>query len=142
MKVKILQNWTLQNILWTKYFQVDLPYIFELEYNSKKHTINVPKWFITDLGSIPPVLFIFDKSRYISYILHDYLYSLVWEIVSIYGKLEYNQDLSDRILCEWLKLEGMNKTGRELVYLWLYCFWKGNYKKVNKEISELKRLNK
>lgn len=139
MKVKIIQNWTHQNIIWTKYYIIDIPYIVELRIWLKTYIIVVPKWFITDLGSIPSIFFFFDKSRYIFYILHDYLYSLVWKIVNIYWKLNYNQNLADEILFNWLGIEWMNNTWRVLVLSWLDIGWRFNYKKENKEISRLKK---
>jgi len=142
MQVKILKNWTLQKIIWTKYFQVKDYYLFLIIIWRKRYTVKVPEWFITDFWSIPSIFFFFDKSRYISYILHDYLYSLIWKIVNISWELEYNQRLSDEILINWLGAEWMNDRWRTLVLLWLDIWWKYNYKKYNEEISELKLILK
>lgn len=140
MKIKVLQNWTYQNIIWTKYFIIKIAYIFLITINWKNYIINVPEWFITDLWSIPPIIFFYDKSRYISYILHDYLYSLIGKIINIYWELAYDQKLADKILNIWLWVEGMSKKWRVWVCIWLKIWWRFNYKKWNKEISDLKKL--
>jgi len=139
MQIKISQNWYLQKLIWTKYFVITKEYIFLLIIYGKKYTIKVPKGFVTDFGSIPPMFFFFDKSGYISYILHDYLYSLIWKIVNINWELDYNQMLADEILTEWLKEEWMNETWRNLVSIWLTIWGKYNYKKRNGEISKIKK---
>lgn len=139
MIIKIIQNWTYQKIIWTKYFIIDKPYLVEVKIYWINYTIFIHKWFITDLGSIPPIFFFFDKSRYIFYIVHDYLYSLVWKIVNIYWKLKYNQNFADNILFEWLKVEWMNATWRNLVLKWLDIWWKYHFKKEDKNISKLKK---
>lgn len=139
MKVKILINWNLQKIIWTKYFIVTSEYSFLLIIYWKKYSVKVPKGFITDFWSIPSIFFFFDKSKYVSYILHDFLYSLIWEIKSIQWIFKYNQSLADEILIAWLDTEWMNETWRVLVCIWLMIWWKYNYKKVSKEISLLKQ---
>ncbi len=139
IQVKILKNGALKKILKSKYFIVSDCYIFLLIIGWNKYTIEVPEWFITDFGSIPPIFFFFDKSRYISYILHDYLYSLIWKIININWELPYNQKLADQILIAGLKIEEMNHPWRFLVYKWLQIWGRFNYRKENKEISELKK---
>lgn len=139
MEVKIIKNWTLKKVIWTKYFSVSDSFAFLLIIYWKKYIIRVPKWFITDFGSIPPIFFFFDKSRYISYILHDFLYSLIWEILCISWELEYDQWTADEILFAWLKKEWMNTLWRVLVLLWLYIWWRFSYQKRNKEIEKLKK---
>ena len=132
--MKIVQNWTYRNIIWTKYKQVREPYSFYVVINWKSYTIIVPEWFITDLWSIPPIFFIYDRSKYISYILHDYLYSLIWKI----GDLEYTQEIADILLDEWLELEWMSRTWITGINIWLSIWGKYKYKKRNQEISDLK----
>lgn len=139
MKVKILINWNLQKIIWTKYFIVTSEYSFLLIIYWKKYSVKVPEWFITDFWSIPSIFFFFDKSKYISYILHDFLYSLIWEIKSIYWIYEYNQFIADQVLIAWLEVEWMNDSWRVLVLIGLTIWWEYNFKKANKEISTLKQ---
>lgn len=139
MKIKILINWDLKKIIWTKYFIVSSDFLFLLIIYWKKYHIRVPKWFITDFGSIPPIFFFFDKSRYISYILHDFLYSLIWQTISINWILEYDKNIADEILVAWLKAEWMIESGQVLVLLWVSIWWKPYYKKRNEEISNLKK---
>ena len=140
MKIKIIQNWALQKIIWTKYFEVYVEFIFLLTLYWKKYYIKIPKWFITDLWSIPSIFFFFNKSGYITYILHDFLYSLIWEIINEDWEVEYTQEMADEILIAWLETEGMGEKWRWLILCWLSCCWKYKYKKRNEEISELKIL--
>ncbi len=130
----------LQKVIWTKYFIVTDYFLFLVIIWKNKYNIKVPNWFITDFGSIPSPFFFFDKTKYVSYILHDYLYSLIWEITNIEWYLEYNQALSDEILYHWLEEEWMNNIWRILVLIWLDIWWRYNYKKYNKEISDLKKI--
>jgi len=139
-KVTVIKNGDYQKIIWTKYFVITVSFIFLLEKNGKKYHIVVPKNFITDLGSIPPIFFSFDKAKYVSYIMHDFLYSFIWEIVSIYWKLEYDQEDADDFLHLWLRYEWMIEFGTIMVDIGLMIWWKYNYKKKNKEISNLKKI--
>ena len=139
MKIKIINNWNYKKIIWTKYFIITDKFIFQLKIYWKFYLIIVPEWFITDLGSIPSIFFFFDKSRYISYILHDYLYSLIWKIENINWKLNYNQELVDNILIAWLNTEWMNDRWKIFILIWLSIWWRFNYKKEDKEISKLKK---
>jgi len=139
MKVKILINWSIQNIIWTKYFRTTNQYMFLLIIDWKKYLVVVPCWFITDFWSIPSIFFNFDKSKYVSYILHDFLYSTIWEIKSIYWIYEYNQFIADQVLIAWLEVEWMIDSWRVLVLVGLTIWWKYNFKKINKDISLLKQ---
>jgi len=101
MKVTIIKNWDLKKIIWTKYFIVASSFLFLLDFFWKKYIIKVLKWFVTDFWSIPQIFFFFDKAGYASYIMHDYLYSFIWEITCINWKLKYDQMLADDILIAW-----------------------------------------
>jgi len=140
MKINIIKNWTLKKIIWTKYFIVYEEFSFWMEAYWKKYNINIPKWFLTDCGSIPPIFFYFNKSKYISYIMHDFLYNYIWEIILDGQSKKYNQLESDEILIAWLKTEGMNKIWRIQVLIWLSLFGRFNFKKKNKQISLMKKL--
>lgn len=142
MKITIIKNWQLQKIVWTKYFLVTDSFLFLVTNYWQKYTIRVPENFITDFWSIPAVFWFFDKTKYVSYIMHDYLYSYIWEIKSIKWVYSYDRSLSDDILANWLKNEWMNEIWHSLVRIWVEIWWSNHYKKKSKEISELKlKLN-
>jgi hypothetical protein len=142
MQVKIIKNWQVKKIMGTKYFIVTDSFIFLLEHYWNKYTIEVPINFITDFWSIPAIFWFFDKTKYISYIMHDYLYSYIWQIESIKWVYRYDRSLADDILTKWLENEWMNKIWYSIVRIWVEIWWHNHYKKKNKEISELKlKLN-
>lgn len=113
--VLMKNNWLLRKEIWTDYFIVRASFSFLIDYNNKKWAkVIVPKWFRTDFGSIPFFLRgLFNHSKYVAYILHDYLYST--QIVS--------RMTADRLLREWLKWEWMSFIWRMLVYLWVRIWW-------------------
>jgi len=78
--IKIQTNWDLRKIPWTKYFIISKIYIFKYyEYWNLKYSFELYKGFISDFWSIPLFLsIVFDKTWYVSYLLHDFLYSLKW----------------------------------------------------------------
>jgi len=137
MKIIILQNWDLKKIIWTEFFIVSNDFLFLLEYYWKKYHIRIPRWFITDFWSIPPIFFYFDKTKYISYIMHDYLYNYIWKIININWELKYNQALADDILVAWLKTEWMWNIWRIQVLSWLMIWWRFNFKTKKKKISKI-----
>ncbi len=140
-KLKLKTEWTLKKISWTKYFRVSSPYIFELYYNdSFIAEIFIREGFYTDFGSIPSILFFMDKTAYISYILHDFCYSLIWQ-VEINWKIRWiSRREWDYILQLWLELEGMSNIQRNMVDLWLKIGGSYNYKELKPEIKSISKL--
>ncbi len=137
-KIKLKQQWTLKKISWTKYFRVIVPYIFNLYLNDKIiAVIFIPEWFLSDFGSIPSIFFFFDKSRYISYILHDYLYSLLWEVIFSDKIRSVSRREADYILEIWLKSEWMSWIWIFSVDTWLLLGWCYNYKVHKSEIKAI-----
>lgn len=139
MVINILENWSLKKIIGTKYFVVSSYYEFELKMYWKTYQIIVPEWFITDLGSIPPIFFFFDKARYVSYIMHDFLYNHIWKIIDkeTWEELNYNQMDSDDYLCVWLKKEWMWWFWIWQVSVWLLIWGRFNFKTKKKKILKL-----
>lgn len=123
-KINLEKNWLLQKIPNTKNFITKSEFFWLVDYNDEfSEKIIVPKNFVTDFGSIPRFLWIFfDKTRFVSYILHDFLYSkkYCWNL---------NRKESDKILKEALKVEWMWFFKRNLVYLWVRLFWKKFFRK-------------
>lgn len=118
--IKVKNNWLLQKKEWTeKTFVVRQTFSFELEYWNKMSTVIIPEWFITDFGTVPRLIwFLFSPTKYISYILHDFLY-WIW--------LDRKQ--ADLALLDWLKGEWAWYIERILVYASVRCFWWINYNK-------------
>lgn len=147
-RIEIIKNWSLKKVIWTKYFEITDSYIFRLFYWKVNYKIEVPVLFLSDFGSIPAIFFNFDKTKYISYLLHDFLYSYIWEIIvdddsdlflCELWELLYNQKLADEILIAWLDIEWMNKPWRIIISLWLLIWWRFCFKNKKKKISRLKR---
>lgn len=69
-------NGTLRKIPGTDRWVVQEPFVWYVDYVNKSKAIIVPAGFGTDFGSIPRILHpILSPTRYIAYILHDYLYT-------------------------------------------------------------------
>jgi len=138
--MKILKNWSIQKVIWTKYFIVTDSFKCSVTVYWEKYNILIPEWFLSDLGSIPSIFFFFDSSKYISYLFHDYTYSLIWDIVDDeWYSLVYDQETADNILDKWLELEWMLEFWRNLVRIWLFIWWRFNFQKRDRKLSEIKR---
>ena len=117
--VRLGNNWLLKKLSNTPFWAVCEPFFWYVEYGSKKDKITVPEWFLTDMWSIPRLLWIFfDKTKYISFILHDYLCS----------NTKYNRKQADLILLEALRIEWASIIERICIYIWVRIgamFWIG-----------------
>lgn len=123
--VRLLRNWTLIKLSWTNLFELDRKFERLIDYENMKGKIKVKKWFKTDFWSIPKFLrWYFNPTQYLAYILHDNLYSRLYEIY-IVDKNEYDiqRKFADDIMREALKVEGMKKVDRFLIWKW--CRWFG-----------------
>ena len=125
------RNWLLQKIPRSNKWKVETEFVWFIDYNTKKEYVEIHKWFKTDFGSIPKFLQnIFNPTRYISYILHDYLYSKNWCIKSkVTISVNYTRKDADLILLEALKVEWASFIERWLIYLWVRIWWAKHYKK-------------
>ena len=104
-------------------------FIWYLDYELKDEKIIVPKWFITDFGSIPlPLRLIFNPTKYVAYILHDYLYSEEWDIVTLYWNKEYDRMDADNILADALQVEWMWTIWTATIFTWVWIGGKLAYK--------------
>ncbi len=102
-------NWLLKKIPRSKYWRIEEQFIWYIDYNNKDNYVVVPKWFKTDFGSIPkPLQNIYNPTKYIAYILHDYLYS---------PKGQYTRRQADSILRDALKVEWASFICRWTIYL-------------------------
>ncbi len=122
--VKLLRNGTLTKESGTNIFEVAKSFLWLIDYENKKWKIKVKKWFKTDFWSIPKFLrWYFNPTKYLAYILHDNLYSRLYEIY-IVDKNDYNiqRKFADGIMREALKVEGMNRSDRYIVWKWCRIF--------------------
>lgn len=57
---------------------------YYLDYNNKNEYIEVPKWFEFDFNSCPVFFhWVVDRDEYAIALFHDYLYSVIWEVVIV-----------------------------------------------------------
>ena len=160
MTKRVYRNWDLKKIPWTNYFIITSPFVWSCD----EYIIRVDKWFITDFWSIPSIFFNFNRTKYISYILHDYLYSLKCKVYKISKKEENlkmkkkkgKQTLSfsdkfslvetdidkiwaDNILYKMLKYEWMSDLWIKIVKIWLTIWGWFNFRKRDIQITKIKR---
>lgn len=120
-------NWSLWKIIWTRDFEVREPFEWLIDYKDwNSWYVIVPKWFKTDLNSIPKIFrSIFDTDK-VSWILHDYLYR--------YKKITFWNNLTwvtykkcwffyaNWIYYKALRVEWTSRLEAILQFLWL-CLW-------------------
>ena len=125
--IQLWHNWLLKKIN-SKDWEVIEDFVWYIDYKNKDYYVIVPKWFITDFGSIPtPFRWIFDFT-YISYILHDYLYTLWAKIVrKDWKEITPTRLQWDTALYHWLSLEWQSKIRNIVVYIALRIFWGSHY---------------
>jgi len=121
--ITLWQNWLLEKIPGSRYWKVQKEFVWYIDYEQKGtkyikyssdirvlNRIIVNKWFKTDFGSIPQFLWIFfDKTKYISYILHDYLIS----------KTNIERIVCDQVLIDAMALEWAWRIERFFIYIWV-----------------------
>jgi len=109
--IKTLKNWHLMKKSWTNKWIIVEPFVWFLDYDNRSWKIIIPLGFVTDFWSIPQLLwFFFNPTKFVSYILHDYLYSNPWLLT---------RKECDIILIEALKIEWMWWFKRMLIYFWV-----------------------
>ena len=123
--ISLKQNWLLQKVPNSDLWRVKKEFVWYLNYQDKKEYVVVPRWFISNFGSIPkPLRIFFNPTRYISYLLHDYTYSknsfiCVWD----FRAREPTRKEADYILLEALNIEGAWTIEKLIVYIWVRRFW-------------------
>ena len=121
--VRMHKNGLLKKISATDW-EVMEEFIWYLDFDFKTTYVIVPKGFITNFGSIPRIMQnIFQPTKYLSYVLHDILYSKEWEIIYEdqfkVQSLNYSRKEADKVLKEALKVEWAWFLERNLIYLWV-----------------------
>lgn len=113
--IKTLKNWHLMKKSGTNKWIIVEPFVWFLDYDNRSWKITIPLGFETDFWSIPQLLwFFFNPTKFVSYILHDYLYSNPWTLT---------RKECDIILIEALKVEWMWWFKRLLIYFWVRIWW-------------------
>jgi len=130
----LCKNWLLEKIPRSNFWKVETEFVWFIDYQTKKEYVEIHKWFKTDFWSIPKFLQnIFSPTRYLAYILHDFLYSKngrIKEKVYDWEKyISYTRKQADKILREAMKVEWASFLERWLVYIWVRIWWKKHYKK-------------
>lgn len=142
----LVKNWLLQKIPNSEDFIVMEEFMYYVDYNNKNYQIIIPKYMRSNFGSIPPILRgMINPVKFISYILHDYLFSPDAKIyilnsenykesLFMYSPIYFNRKMSvtfvlpnrysaDNILRDAMKVEWACFIERNVVYVWLRLFW-------------------
>jgi len=130
--IKLGQNWLLRKIPNSNYWVVMSEFYWYIDHDTKVQKVIVPVWFKTNFGSIPkPLRIFFNPTDYIWYIMHDYLYNKMWEIIIEWENcvINYTRKDADLILLETLNLECAIFIEKILIYYWVRAWWFLFYKK-------------
>lgn len=117
---------TVQKIVWTNLWEVDKPFIWLIDYDKPNGwMVILEKWFRSDYGSFPrPIWWIFDKTRYNSYLVHDRLYATHYiEHLTTGKKKSITRKQADKILIEWLNYEWASTLEKIIIYIWVRIWW-------------------
>lgn len=125
--IQLGQNWLLQK-LQGEIFEVKQDFFWFLDYEKHNPIVTVPKGFQTNFWSIPRIMRVFfTPTKYLAYILHDYLYSWLWKIIYEddfeISEVQYNRKEADLILRNCLKVEGAWFLERNMIYLGVRIWW-------------------
>lgn len=134
---KLNQEGSLVKKSWTNLWKVKEPFEWKIYYDKPReyNIIQVPEWFETDMGSIPQCFWwLFNPTKYVAYILHDFLYHKKGKIETKYGIVThvfmFKRKRCDQILLEALKAEKCSFIKRWLIYLGVriggWVAWKNN----------------
>lgn len=128
--VSLYAEGTLAKKSGTRMWTVCTPFVWFLDYENKKGAIVVPVGFEFDFGSIPqPLRWGFDPTRYLAYLLHDYMYSLLKEARHDRTLYKNKRKEADDALYDALRVEGMPMIKAWLVWVAVRLFG-GMYQKL------------
>ncbi len=131
--IKLDRNGLLRKLEWD-IFEVCEEFFWYLDYSRKNPLVIVPKGFKTNFGSIPKILRpIFNPVKYISFILHDNLYSekgiIIYQDDYEYNEVNYTRKEADLILRAGLKVEGAWFFERNMIYWGVRIWGKSHYER-------------
>lgn len=112
----------------TMYWIVDREFEWWINYNTQIEKVIVESWFRTNLGSIPRFFWLFfNPTEYISYCLHDKLYTDHY-VEHINGtEWAITRKEADNILYEALLVEWCGKLKALCIYFGVRIWWKKNW---------------
>ena len=104
--IQLAQNGSVQKISGTDFWEVDMTFIWWIDYSTKSKYVEVKKGFRTDFGSVPRFLWwLFNPTEWLAYILHDDLYKN-HRIFAKNGEIiMINREQADQILYRALLVE-------------------------------------
>jgi len=117
MKLWIWKNWTFRKYNYSNRddrWQVIEEFYWWLNYETQTNKITVPKWFISNFGTVPWILWLFINKYKISFLLHDFLYTKKYNL--------FERKECDIILLEALAVEWVGIFERTIIYLWVRLF--------------------
>jgi hypothetical protein len=123
--ISLKQNWLLQKIPNSDLWRVKKEFIWFLNYQDKKEYVIVARWFTSNFWSIPkPLRIFFNPTKYVSFLLHDALYTKnsfisIWE----FKAREPTRKEADYILLEALNVEWAWIIEKFCIYIWVRSFW-------------------
>lgn len=119
----LAQNWGVQKISGTSFWNVNIKFVWYLDYQEKNLKVVISEGTITDFWSIPRFLWwIFNPTEWISYILHDELYYNKYVLTKEWQKIIILREQADQILYQALLVEGCNIWSAKIQYIALRCF--------------------
>ncbi len=121
IRVNLETNWLLEKIPSTEFWRVWKEFHWLVDYFDVSTRIIIEEGFITDFWSIPKFMrWFFDPTKYLAYILHDYMYRKESR------HTRYDADIS---LLQALGIEWMGIFKRRIIFWTVRTFWGLFYKK-------------
>ena len=137
--IELWNNGLLNKIPNSDIFSVKQIFSWYLNYQDKKEVVIIPINFKTNFWSIPRLLrFFFNPIKFISYILHDFLYSPEWFIYNLETKTKRRptRKEADYILLEALNIEWALSIEKTCIYFWVRIWGWCNFDNVSIEKLE------
>lgn len=130
--VRLFKNWTLLKKGFL-IFIVQEDFRWLIDYNNINYSIIVKKGFETNFWSIPKIIQnIFSPTKFLGYILHDFLYSwgeIIYSTPEKEIKWRPSRKESDEILREAIRVEWAKFIERWLIYIGVRIWWTSHYTK-------------
>lgn len=118
--------WTVEKVVGTNLWEVDKPFIWLIDYEKPSGwAVVLEKWFRTDYGSIPRVLWLFlSPTKYNAYLIHDKLYSThYFTHIASWTKKSITRIEADKLLIKILEYEGASFFEKLFIYAGVRIGW-------------------
>ena len=131
--VKLHKNWLLKKISHDTW-EVQEEFVWLIHYENSGYFVRVPKGFQTNFGSIPRLLRVFfNPTKYLAYVLHDFLYgkdgAIIHDNYIEEVRVDYTRKDADNIMREAIKVEKSWIIERNSIYLGVRLFWFLHYER-------------